>query len=214
MPPHALSPRRAVAGFTLVEVLVALLIMAVVSGMAWRGIDGMLRARDASQARMEQTLRLNTVLAQWDQDLQSLQVSDQVPPLAFDGATLRLSRRAEGGLQMVAWSLRDGRWQRWAAPATVRAQQLQENWLRSQQLLGNEPGQITTLEGLVGWQLYFYRGNGWSNAQSSGDVAQPPGGAASAPQEALPSGVRLVLDFVGPPAGQLTRDLLLGPQSP
>jgi general secretion pathway protein J len=182
--------------------------------MAWRGIDGMLRARDASQSRMEQTLRLNTVLAQWDQDLQALQASDQVPPLAFDGATLRLSRRAEGGLQMVAWSLRDGRWQRWAAPPTARASQLQENWLRSQQLLGNEPGQLTTLEGITDWQLYFYRGNGWSNAQSTGDVAPPPGAPASAAREALPSGVRLVLDFSGPPAGLLTRDLLLAPQPP
>ena len=36
------------AGFTLVEVLVALSILAVLAGLAWRGLDGMLRARDAS----------------------------------------------------------------------------------------------------------------------------------------------------------------------
>ena len=34
-------------GFTLVEVLVALLIMAVMATMAWQGVDGIVRARSA-----------------------------------------------------------------------------------------------------------------------------------------------------------------------
>ena len=32
-------------GFTLVEVLVALLVMAVMAGMAWQGVDGIVRSR-------------------------------------------------------------------------------------------------------------------------------------------------------------------------
>jgi len=56
------------AGFTLVEVLVALSILAVLAGLAWRGLDGMLRARDASHQAVECTARLNTVLVQWEQD--------------------------------------------------------------------------------------------------------------------------------------------------
>ena len=67
-------------------------------------------------------------------------------------------------------------------------------------------------DGLAQWQVYFYRGNAWSNAQSSADVAAPAP-AASAPVAArsqLPSGVRLVLGFEGGGlAGTLTRDLLL-----
>ena len=47
--------------------------MAIMAAMAWQGVDGIVRARDASQARLEQTLRLNTVIAQWEQDLASLQ---------------------------------------------------------------------------------------------------------------------------------------------
>src|SRR4030095_12528281 len=62
-------------GFTLVEVLVALVIMAIMSLMAWEGVDGIVRARDANQVRLEQTLRLETVIAQWEQDLASLQES-------------------------------------------------------------------------------------------------------------------------------------------
>ena len=63
------SSRAGRCGFTLVEVLVAMVVMAIMAGMAWQGVDGIVRTRSASQARLEQTLRLNTVIAQWDRDL-------------------------------------------------------------------------------------------------------------------------------------------------
>jgi general secretion pathway protein J len=201
-----ISVRR---GFTLVEVLVALMIMAVLAAMAWQGIDGIARSRGTAQSRMEQTLRLTAVLAQWEHDLQAVHDTyGAVPALAFDGATLRLVRRAEGGVQIVAWSLRGGAWLRWAGPPVTRAAELQEQWMRSQQLLGNEPGQLRTLGGVGDWQLYCYRGNAWSNCQSSADVAPGPGGGTP-PREVLPSAVRLVLTL---PEGALTRAVALGPQ--
>ena len=216
-----MNPRlRPQAGFTLVEVLVALMLMAILSGMAWQGLDGISRARVATQARVDQTLRMNTVLAQWEQDLQSLFDTATVPALAFDGASVRMVRRQPEGLQMVVWSLREQRWLRWAGPVVTKAEALQESWLVSQQLLGNEPAQLRMQEGLAAWQVYFYRGNAWSNAQSSAGAAAPvpvaPG--ASAPVAArtpLPTGVRVVLEFEGAGmAGKLTRDVLLGPQLP
>lgn len=199
------------AGFTLVEVLVALLIMAVLSTMAWQGIDGIVRARDASQAQMERTSRLNTVMAQWDQDLMSVHDTTAVPALKFDGATLRLVREAQGGVQLVAWSLQGTQWRRWVGPVVTRVSELQESWMRSQQLLGNEPGQLLLLDNVTEIQVYFFRGNGWSNAQSSGDTAQPAAGGSAAQRELLPSGVRLVLAFA---EQRLTRDLVLAPQMP
>jgi general secretion pathway protein J len=198
-------------GFTLVEVLVALFIMAVLSTIAWQGIDGIVRARDLSQAQTERILRLNTVIAQWDLDLQSVHDNTAVPALSFDGATLRLVRTAPRGVRVVAWSLQGDVWRRWVGPVVTRVAELQESWLRSQQLLGNEPGQLQLLDGVSEVQVYFFRGNGWSNAQSSADVA-PAAASASAPQrDLLPSGVRLLL-VVG--EQRLTRDLLLAPQWP
>src|SRR5690242_5691559 len=128
-------------GFTLVEVLVALLILSILAVMGWRGIDSMAMARDISQAAAERALLMSAVIGQWEQDLQAVHETPSVPGLTFDGASLRLTRRAAGGIQLVVWSLREGVWRRWAAPPSTRAADLQEAWMRSQQLQGLEPQQ-------------------------------------------------------------------------
>ncbi len=224
MTPHTSS--RQFHGFTLIEVLVAMTIMAILAIMAWQGVDGIVRTREFSQTRLDQTLRLNTVMAQWELDLASIQETsvpgsrseDQVPALRFDGNTLRLVRRTDQGLQWVNWSLRPGalpgqqQLLRWTSTPTTSLKDLQDTGTRSEQFVGTEPGQLRTLTGIAQWQIYFFRGNAWSNAQSSGDVAPPLGGGG--PIEELPDGVRLVLTFAEGSGfnGALTRDIALGPK--
>ena len=210
------APRH--AGFTLVEVLVAMVVMAIMSLMAWQGVDGIARARESNQTRLEQTLRLETVIAQWEQDLASLQESSAAPALTCDGQSVRLTRRTEGGMQVVAWSLRpdasNSMWQRWAGPAVPTTKALQQSWLQTQQFQGNETGQLRALGGIDQWQVYFFQRNAWANCQSTGDVAAP---AASSPVAALvptlPSGIRLVLAFAPGSGlnGSLVRDVLIAP---
>lgn len=231
---RAASWRRS-TGFTLVEVLVALLVMAILAGLAWQALDGVVRARDDSQGRIDRTVRLATVLTQWEQDLQAVHDTEAVPALAFDGQTLRLTRRSEGGVQLVAWAVRNNQWQRWAGPTLANTGELQEAWLRSQQLLGTEPGTVLLAEDASQWQIYFARDGQWSNAQSTGNLvlsqqAQPPPAPAApdlpaspgtpgpapppptpaAPvlREALPEAVRLQVTLGGQ---VLTRDIALGP---
>lgn len=213
---HRAGPGR---GFTLVEVLVALAAMAILASLAWQGLAGMLRAREATGDALDRILRLNTAVVQWEQDLQAVVDVAVVPPLTFNGQTLVLTRRVETGVALVAWSLRSGNWQRWAGPTLTRGGELQEAWLRAQGLLGNEPGHVTAAGQAEAWQLYKYIGGRKANMQSSGNVVQPgaaavvgaAAGAAPAAREALPQAVELVLTIDG---RRLTRLVALGPGGP
>ncbi len=213
--PH---PPLRTRGFTLVEVLVALMVLALMAAMAWRGVDALVRTREVAQARMESLLRAQSVLAQWEADLKAV-ISTQVSPgVLCEGASLHLTRRQPDGVQVVTWALRSGTLNRWAAAPTTRSEALQEAWMQSFQLLGNEPEQLSTLKGVSQWQVYFYFGNAWSNCGSSADVSTGTQPAAGTPtpspgKQAPPEGVRMVITFAdgGTLAGTVTRDIRLAP---
>lgn len=177
---------RSQGGFTLVEVLVALFVMALLSAMAWQGLQAVLSAREASREAVDRAGRLSTVLTQWEQDLLAVVDTGVVPAFNFDGQTLRLTRRSEAGVVLVAWALRPPRWQRWVSPPFTQQAALQEAWLASQQFQGQERGQLELLDKAEAWQLYVFYDGGWANAQSTGDLAeetavQPPEPPASPP---------------------------------
>lgn len=212
-------------GFTLIEVLVALVIMATMAMIAWRGLDALMKSRDIAQTHLDQSTRLQTVVAQWEQDLRSIQDSGIEEPLAFDGASLRMTRQVPEGLQVVVWTARNNALFRWEGPVVKTVAALNDSYQRSQLQVNQDATQLRALEGVNGWQMYFYRGNSWSNAQSSGGssnnapVPQAPASAASGanpglgPQRPdLPSGVRMVILF-GPGSGfsgPLTRQIAIG----
>ena len=70
--------RTGVSGFTLVELLVAIFIMALLTLLSWRGLDGMARSQRQTRQYTDELLTLQTGLAQWGADLDALA---QVPPL-------------------------------------------------------------------------------------------------------------------------------------
>lgn len=219
-------------GFTLVEVLVAIFAMAILSAMAWQGLESVLKAREASKGAVDRAGRLATVLTQWEQDLQAVVDTGLVPALQFDGQSVRLTRRSPPGIVIVAWAVREGRWQRWTSPPLAQADALQQAWLAALQLQGSEPGQVLLADAAEGWQVYFFFDGNWANAQSTGNVvaAPPPppatpgsgagggttGGTGTPPapnplpvaREQLPQAVRIVVTLAGQ---ALTRDIALGP---
>lgn len=199
-------------GFTLVEVLVALVIMALMAAMAWRGIDALVKSREVAQGRLAQTARLQTVLAQWEADLRALQDSHSpVQPLAFDGGSLVLTRQVADGLQLVVWSLREGSVRRWESPAQRTVQDLEDQRQRGLQQLAQRNPALRAFDGVAAWQFYCFWGNAWSNCQSTGDTANANTGPVNPKPSAqqVPRGLRIAMQFAEGSglSGTLTREL-------
>ena len=230
--PTHLTARRGAAirtsGFTLIEVLVSLFILAVLAGAAWKGVDAISTARQVADDNLQNTLRLQSVMTQLDADMAQVYDTQVVRGFQFDGANLRFTRRAAGGVQVVVWSLRERKLLRWTSPETTRVGDLQDHWRRASQLQGREPGTLVALTGVDQWQVYCFRSGSLSNCQSSGNVvsgsssqggSSPSEGAAAAAaanivREQLPQAIRsqLTLGDGAGVAGMLSRDILLSPQ--
>ena len=207
---------RAARGFTLIEVLVSLLILSVLAASAWKGLDAISTARQVAEDNLQQTLRLQAVMTQFETDLAQVLDTQVTQGFQFDGAALRMTRRSPSGVQVVVWSLREGRWHRWASAESTQVGGLQRAWQQSQQLLGRERGTLVALRGVTQWQVFCFRNGAMSNCQSSGDVARGAAGAdaLSGLREQLPQAVRLqlVLGEGSGFQGMLSRDLMLAPQ--
>jgi general secretion pathway protein J len=207
--------RRRPPGFTLVEVMVALLIMAILAALAFRGIDALVRSKDAALASTDRTLRLNTGMSQFDYDISQAIDSKVLPQaLMWDGATLRFARRTPAGVQLVVWTLQDHRWQRWASGSFIHMSELTDAWMRTQQWDSISAGAVTVLKDVDTFQFVICNpanpngtvatGCSWNNAGSTqGTVVAPPGGPASGVVVAQPTGVRITLKLAD---GELMRE--------
>ena len=69
-------------GFALLEVIVALVIMALVGLMAWRGMDAMIRGREVIDRRANQDADYSQLVRQFEKDCQSVLVRDELSSLA------------------------------------------------------------------------------------------------------------------------------------
>jgi len=208
----AFTQTRRTAGFTLIEVMVALLIMAILAGLAFRGIDALARAKDAALSSTDRTLKLNSGMSQFEYDVsQVIDTKVMRIPIMWDGATLRLARRTPDGVQLVLWTLQDRRWQRWASGSFTHMSELSDAWLRSQQWDAISGGAITVLENVDDFQYYICNPNttatsgcSWNNgASTSGTVTTPPVAGAPPIIVAQPTGIRITLKVAD---GEITRE--------
>ncbi len=212
-----MARRQGLRGFTLVELMVALMVMALLSLMSWRGLDAMGRAQSQTQARADDVLALQSGLAQWGADLDAMatelataqNINSLASPLEWSGQVLRITRYSNSGelsgLRVVAWAMGEdqGRkvWLRWQSPLLQSHAALQRAWLQSALWAQNPDAASRALRvsivPLVDWQIYYYRGGAWSNPGSSSEAA-----------DAIPEGVRLQLTLPEglPLSGILTRD--------
>lgn len=69
-------------GFALIEMVVALVIMALVGLMAWRGMDTMIRGREGIDKRANQDAEYTQLVRQFERDCQSVLSRDEIIGLA------------------------------------------------------------------------------------------------------------------------------------
>ncbi|OQW86473.1 MAG: general secretion pathway protein J [Rhodoferax ferrireducens] len=217
--------QRSAKGFTLVELLVAISLMALMAILSWRGLDGISRSQQRLQQHADEVLTLQATLTQWGTDLDALVSQPGVPGLDWDGRTLRIVRRSSAapgeGLVVVAWARRsngdgEGQWLRWQSTPLADRSQLDQAWQQAA-VWAQTPRaedrlrEVRTVP-IDQWQVFYYRNNAWTNPLSSADTADAnaavPNTATGTTALALPDGVRLVLTLSPGQAvsGVLTRD--------
>lgn len=221
------SCQPSLRGFTLIELLVAISLMALMAVLSWRGLDGISRAQTQLQQRSDDVLTLQASLGQWAADLDAMAEQPNMPSLDWDGRALRILRHGSAspgeGLHVVAWARRTvdgaGQWMRWQSPELRSRAALDLAWQKAQ-LWAQTPSDEDRLRevrtvALDTWQIFYYRGNAWTNPLSSAGAldsameanpeATPVAPAAVAVADNTPDGVRLVLSLS---AGQAISDTL------
>ncbi|MDD0813411.1 prepilin-type N-terminal cleavage/methylation domain-containing protein [Curvibacter sp. HBC28] len=226
------APRPRPRGFTLVELLIALSVMAIMALLSWQGLDGMMRTQRQTEQYGQEILTLQAGLGQWQADLEALVELPQVSALDWDGRVLRMTRRGPASAPettlVVGWTLRNpgaqGQWLRWQSPPLSRRSEWEQAWQQAA-LWGQNPDEAARQrEVLIApateWQIFYYRQDAWTNplssdASATGSGSPAPGTPASGGAPSgdtrnglLPQGVRLVLTLAPGQAlsGRLQRD--------
>ncbi|AZE83459.1 General secretion pathway protein J [Pseudomonas orientalis] len=193
-------------GFTLIEVMVAIMLMAIVSLIAWRGLDSVSRADSHLQSSTEQTQALLRTLNQLDRDL-ALRASielrtpgltedeqpDALPAVSVRSAdnhdfqlnVIRSAAPPEIGLQRVRWWLDGDTLYRATSAASDRYP------------LPAPKKAVAVLSGISGLQVRFWEaGKGWR--QLAGNRKNDPIGLEINLTRQTPQGEERYRQVVGP----------------
>jgi general secretion pathway protein J len=123
-------------GFTLVELIIAVTILAMVAILGWRGLDGIVRSRIALTAEMEQTRGMQLTFAQLQSDCAQIAPKSLMttrPYLLAEPGRLLMVRlvfaeQQPTRLQLVDYRLRNGQLTRQESAATRDLTALDTLW--------------------------------------------------------------------------------------
>ncbi len=164
----AMKTCKRVRGFTLVELLVAISILAIVAVLGWRGLDGIVRARVALTQQMETTRGMQLAFAQMQSDCEHIaqrDVVDQRPYLLIGGDRLTLVREVftenqPSRLQVIAYRIVNGTLMRRESQATRDLVQLDALWQAVTSDADTNPA-VALQTGVTGMQIATWLNNAW-----------------------------------------------------
>ncbi len=158
-------------GLTLVELLVAISVLAIVAVLGWRGLDGIVRARITLTSDLEQTRGMQLTFAQLQSDclhLASPTILLNRPSILAKPAQLNLVRSVfadsqPSRLQVVSYQVKEGVLTRRESSATRDLNELDSIWQTA--IKNTDASRNVTLQSGVSamtMRLWFAGGNGWS----------------------------------------------------
>jgi general secretion pathway protein J len=192
-------------GFTLVELLVAISILAMVAVLGWRGLDGIVRARVALSEQMETTRGMQLAFAQMQSDAEHIAgktVLGTRASLLTDDDRLTLVRTVltenePSRLQVVSYRIVNGQLLRRESIATRDLVQLDMLWKAA--ISDAATSQAVALQdGVRGMQVLTWQNNAWNKT--------PPTQANPAPD---PTGLQVALQ-VQSQQTPMSKSFLLG----
>jgi general secretion pathway protein J len=128
--------RRTSSGFTLIELLIAISILAMIAVLGWRGLDGIIRSREALNQEMEKSRGIQLAFAQIENDCAHLMDASLMPGqsvLSAGGNKLMLIRSVSDDAQptryqVVVYSVVDTQLSRRELPLTRELKRLRADW--------------------------------------------------------------------------------------
>ena len=212
-------------GLTLVELLIAISILAFVAVLGWRGLDTIVRTRLALNQELEQTHGMQLAFAQLQTDCANVvdaDILDGRSPVVIQPDHIILARKIQTDaqptrLQLVSYRLKDGMLTRQETAATRDLRQLDQFWLQAE-AMNAVPPPVRLQSGLRGMQLSVWAndGRGWRSpesetvagtAVSKGSLMNPQAGTTAA--QTSWSGLEVSLSLSGSDA-TLSKIFLLG----
>ncbi|MGE5651086.1 type II secretion system protein J [Noviherbaspirillum sp. UKPF54] len=198
-------------GFTLVELLVAITVMAIVAVLGWRGLDTIVRARVALTQDLEQTRGIQLAFAQMQSDCAHIVQPSNIAghatlltgPQRVTMVRTVFAENQPSRVQVVVYRLRDGKLSRYESPATRDLTELDSMWQAAIDETNAAPGIL--LQSDVGQMSIdsLFRNSSGSGVSNTPPAATPQGNVA------MPVGLQVVLQLNGHETG-MTKIFLLG----
>jgi len=159
-------PTHRSAGLTLVELLVALVIVALLAALGWRATDAMVQTLEVTGRHHRALQAWQTVVAQWRVDLDAAiwhQGETDASSWRVTPEGVQWIRRAAApapGWQVVAWGITDGgqRWSRWLSPPFIHQEEGRRLWESAPSRLREEGVRTLTISD---WHMAHWHDGSW-----------------------------------------------------